>query len=138
MRRSDTGLWKIFLMNGTSVTEERQVIRNYQSLSYEFKSAADFNNDGRADILIRNANTGIWRLFLMDGTSIIDKGVVDILRSSRYVFIDAQDLNDDGKADVIIRKDDGRWHATLMDGINVIDAGFITLKKDLEWTLIVD
>ncbi len=140
MRRSDTGLWKLFLMDGDTVLEEREVIRNYKAPRFRFQSAEDFNGDGRADILIRNFNKRIWWLFLMDGTSVIDKGVADIPRGSsrlRSTFVHAEDLNNDGKADVIISFNGTR--VILMDGVNPrIDMGRVAPRRPGSKTLIVD
>jgi hypothetical protein len=77
-------------------------------------------------------------MFRMDGTSIIEKGVVDLLRDARYEFVTAEDLDDDGGADVILRRDDGRWVASLLDGINVVETGFLPMKNDLAWQPVLD
>jgi hypothetical protein len=138
MRRSDTGLWKIFIMNGTDVADSRAVFSNYTPLNFEFQTAKDFDNDGRADVLIRNLNTGLWRIFRMDGTTILATGVVDLLRSARYEFVTAEDLDADGDSDVILRRDDGRWVGSLFEAGNVVETEFLPMKKDLAWQPVLD
>ncbi len=138
MRRSDTGLWKIFIMNGTDVADERTVFANYKPLNFEFQAAEDFDKDGKADVLIRNLNTGLWRIFRMDGTAILATGVVDLLRSARYTLVNAEDLDADGDADIILRRDDGRWVGSLFEDGNVIETEFLPMKKDLAWQPVLD
>ena len=46
------------------------------SLIWTIKSVADFNNDGNADILLRNSNSGKLLIWLMNGTNIDQGGII--------------------------------------------------------------
>ncbi|MFC1844165.1 DNRLRE domain-containing protein, partial [Thermodesulfobacteriota bacterium] len=63
------GYWHLFLMNGATVTPNYQILLP-TSLNLEPSGIADFNNDGKADVLLRNSDNGYWHLFLMNGATV--------------------------------------------------------------------
>ena len=84
---------------------------------------ADFNGDGKADILWRNIETGEVSLWLMDGLTKVETGTPGTL-GSNWEAVRCSDLDGDTKADIV-------WHnmATgkvlvwLMDGIEIKPSG---------------
>jgi hypothetical protein len=69
VRRTDTGLWRLYLMDGTTILNT-ELIGLASNANWQLESAADFDQNGRADALLRNTATNVWRLYLLDGTMI--------------------------------------------------------------------
>jgi hypothetical protein len=84
-------------MNGTSISGTGGVTN--VSNVWQVVAAADFNADGRADILWRNASTGDLAIWLMNGTSVIGTGTFGAV-SLDWVAEKAADIDGDGKADI--------------------------------------
>ena len=65
----------MYLMNGNGIESSGRVLAtanpDWQPIAFE-----DFNDDGAADILIRNTENNSWYLYLMDGFDILEAGRV--------------------------------------------------------------
>jgi hypothetical protein len=81
---------------------------------------ADFDGDGRADILWRHADSTIalWR---MDGTAYLGSGSIH-RPGADWSVAGTGDFNGDGRADILFRHTDGSVAAWLMDGMAVLGA----------------
>ena len=89
------------------------------------KAPADFNGDGKADILWQNDN-GQPAIWLMDGTN------VTFVRRRRPVIPGRPgtskargDFNGDGKADILWQNDNGTPAIWPMDGTNITFVGAV-------------
>ena len=114
-------------------------------LSYTVAALADFNGDGKADVL-RRVDTGDVYLWNSSGGGIgsvggfngIDLGIVPL----SYQIAAAADFNGDGKADVLWRSDTGDvylWNSTgggigTTNGLNGIDLGIVPLDYRIAGT----
>jgi hypothetical protein len=79
----------------------------------------DFNGDGKADIVWRNASDGSILQWLMNGTAVLQQvslGAPGTTRQPKHVA----DFNGDGKADMIWQDADGSTSMTLMDGAAIV------------------
>ena len=85
---------------------------------WQIKAAADFNGDGKADILWQN-DDGTPAIWLMDGTNGIGSAVLGNPGADWHIKA-AADFNGDGKADILWQNDDGTPAIWLMDGTNGI------------------
>jgi len=66
-----TGDDYIFFMNGTVVLGISNYTNTVSDLNWLITGSADYNGDGKADILWRNKTTGENYIFFMDGTTLL-------------------------------------------------------------------
>lgn len=95
---------------------------------------ADFDGNGRADLLLRNEN-GSWLHYELDGHRVVSWGSPDLTSDLDWRFEAADDFDGDGRADVLLRHQDGRWYAYAMAGRRYRSRGFVGLTSDPEWRL---
>ncbi len=70
-RNASTGENYIYPMNGTTILGTEGYIRTVADLTWRVAAVGDYNGDGKADILWRNAWTGQNYLYPMNGTTIL-------------------------------------------------------------------
>jgi hypothetical protein len=81
---------------------------------------ADFNGDGKADLLFLNSITHGVAVWLTDGNQITAAGQAGILNPAWH-FLDVGDFNGDGKSDILFQNDStGGVAVWLMNGTEVI------------------
>jgi len=98
------------------------------------KFSADFNGDGKADILWRNTSTGQIQVWLMDGETATRGTIYN--RILDWDIEDVADFNNDGKADILWRDtSDGRTQVWLMDG-ETATRGTI-YNRILDWDIVL-
>ena len=92
------------------------------SSAWTLKTAADFNGDGKADMLWQNNTTGVAQVWIMNGNSL--QSYYDLNPgSAAWKVAGAGDFDGDGKGDVLWRHDNGQaamWFAT---GSGLVGAG---------------
>jgi hypothetical protein len=77
---------------------------------------ADFNGDGKADLLWRNASNGATVIWLMDGATQLSAGSIGAVPLV-WVIEKVEDFNGDGKSDIFWRNSgNGANVVWLMDG----------------------
>ena len=82
----------------------------------------DFNGDGKADILWRNASGEVYE-WLLNGTNIIGEGSPDTV-GNHWQIAGVGDFNGDGKTDILWRNTaSGEVDVWLMNGTSVIGSG---------------
>ena len=84
---------------------------------------ADLNNDGKADLVFRNAD-GRVAVWLMDGLTVLASDEI-FPAGTAWQVAHVADLDGDGKADLVWQNPDGRITVYLMDGTTA------TLKQNL-------
>jgi len=123
------------------VTGERFKTVNTVSAAFVAKIAepafhvarADFNGDGRADILWRNSSTGENYLWLMNGTTITGEGSVRTEPDQNWKVAGVGDFNGDGTADILWRNSStGENYVYLMKGTTITGEGYLA-EADLNW-----
>jgi hypothetical protein len=84
----------------------------------------DANDDGIADVLLRNGTSGNWHVFYFDNTLTPQSPLSSNLYSaSDYQFQAFTDLDGDGDNDVLLRRSsDGSWRTLLMNGNNWVSS----------------
>ena len=85
-------------MNGTSFASGATLLVN---AAWKVAHVADFNGDGKADLLWRNDATGETAIWLMNGTAFVSGTVVMANAAWRAEL--AGDLDGDGRADLVWR-----------------------------------
>ncbi len=100
--------------------------------AFELRGIGDLNGDGNHDLLFRNADTGAWRVYFMDGAG---AEVHDGLRATRnrsYAFAGLADFNGDGRDDLLLRHGNaGAWisYEVRADGRGVLRRPAITRNR---------
>jgi uncharacterized delta-60 repeat protein len=69
-RNSATGESYLYPMSGTTILGTEGYIRTVADTAWQVKGTGDYDGDGKADVLWRNAVTGENYLYPMDGTTI--------------------------------------------------------------------
>ncbi len=94
----------------------------------------DFNGDGKADMLWRNADNGVAVIWLMDGTTRLTFGSIGEI-DRVWQVIRVEDYNGDNKADITFRNiDTGGTVIWLMDGLSVIEKRLVAAPPAM-WLL---
>jgi hypothetical protein len=98
---------------------------------------ADFDGDGRSDILWRNAVSGDTAIWLMDGVTPKPNGTAIIMSGSTGWRVDlARDLDGDQKADLIWRNiNTGQTAVWLMNGLASKPSGSAIIFGNPNWSV---
>jgi hypothetical protein len=121
IRDSSTGVEYGWLMNGLSITNGGYLLD--AGSGWRVIKSADFNGDGKADLLIQHTDGSAY-IRLMDGLTVIGGGYL-LGAGTGYTVTQVADFNGDGKADVLMRHSDGSIYIQTMDGITATAGTFL-------------
>jgi protocatechuate 3,4-dioxygenase beta subunit len=100
-------------------------------------SGADFNSDGKPDILWRNASTGENYLWYMDGATVTGGGSLTPVADQDWKLAGIADFNSDGKPDVLWSNiSTGENYLWYMNGTAVTGAGALPTLTDQNWKIV--
>jgi len=107
-RNSITGQNLLWNMDGVTRTSMALIplLQNDASNNWTVVGSADFNNDGKPDVLWRNSVTGQNSIWYMDGatrTSIASIATLPNNATNNWVVVGCGDFNRDGKPDILWR-----------------------------------
>lgn len=102
------GGWLLATLDGKKVTSDG-VVGLTSDADFELISTDDFDGDGRADALLRNAVDGRWLLYLLDAQTVKSELALDMTASLTDTPVGTADFNNDGRADVLLRRANGTW-----------------------------
>ncbi|MBP6942300.1 MAG: VCBS repeat-containing protein, partial [Syntrophorhabdaceae bacterium] len=125
------GLWRVLLSqgNGTFIPGPDVAIPGPYSYSSPFWSYADFNGDGKTDIIYHTTG-GTWKVMFSngDGAFTASSGVsIPGPYSYSYPFWHYGDFNGDGKADIISLTTGNAWVVYFSNGNGTFTAGSGTI-----------
>jgi hypothetical protein len=104
------------------------------SLAWTIQGLGDFNGDGKADVLWREATSGATYLWLMDGASAIGQGYTASQADNTWAIKGVGDFDGDGNADILWRHTGGALYIWLMDGTGIKSSSYLS-PISLAWTI---
>ena len=112
--------------------------------SWSVAGISDFNGDGNADVLWRNANGGLAE-WLMNGTTIMQSlapisGGSLVMPDASWTVAGVGDFDGDTRSDILWRSAGGALADWTMNGGSVTSSGFLTLNgaaiaPDASWSV---
>jgi hypothetical protein len=144
--RPDQLLWRhavdgrVYLMTAAyaagTFSRSGAIIYQEANAAWQIVTAADFNGDGRDDILWRNSGTGQVYMMLMDGNTIAGGGVVYTEPDTAWNVVAAGDYDGDGKADILFYNNtNGRVWRVRMDGLAVLGGAQVYQEAQTLWKI---
>jgi chitodextrinase len=120
-RNIATGENYLYPMNGIDILATEGYIRSVPGPNWQVGAVADFNGDGRADILWRNVSTGENYLYPMNGRTVLGgEGYVRSVTDLSWQIAATADYDGDGKADLLWRNaSTGANYLYPMDGTTI-------------------
>jgi hypothetical protein len=98
---------------------------------------ADFNGDGKPDILWRNAVTGENYVWYMDGATRTGVASLTTVADPNWRIVATADFNGDGKPDLLWRNATrGENLVWFMDGVMRTGGAWLATVSDLNWKIV--
>ncbi len=131
---------QVYLMtvsfNGAAFSQSGQIIYN-SILPYKIVAVADFNGDGRSDLLWRHDSTGEVYLMIMNGPAITSEAVIYAEPSASWKIVAAGDYDGNGKSDILWRNvSSGQVYMMLMNGGTISSQGFVYTEPNTAWKVL--
>jgi hypothetical protein len=138
-RNSGTG--QVYLMTVTYsaglFSQIGQMIYQEPNLAWKIVAAADFNGDGKSDIVWRNDSTGQVYMMLMNGPSIANQNLIYQEPNLAWKIVALGDYDGDGKADLLWRNDStGQVWMIKMDGLTTGSQGMVYVEPNTNWKVL--
>jgi len=89
-RNGASGENYLYPMVGTAILSTEGYLRSVPDLAWKIVQVGDFDNDGKADVLWRNSDTGGNYLYLMDGTDIVGEDYLRTVSDGNWRVMPAQ------------------------------------------------
>jgi len=137
-RNSATGENYLFPILGLMVKPTEGYVRTVANLDWKIAGIGDFNGDGKADLLWRNASTGENYIFPMVGNEILgSEGYLRSVTNLAWEVAQIGDFDGDGKSDILWRNTDtGENYVYLMDGTLIAGEAYLPTVADQNWTVV--
>jgi hypothetical protein len=135
-RNISSGENYLYPMNGTTIKATEGFLRTVAGNAWQVKGVGDFDGDGKADVVWRNATTGEDYLYPMDGTTIKPtEGYLRTVANLSWQIVALGDYDGDGKSDLLWRNSStGENYLYPMDGTTIKPSeGYLRTVADLNW-----
>lgn len=110
LMRQEDGRWTYYPMNGKRVIARERGSSNLPAdANWRMAAVADFDGDGRDDVLLRHHQNGTWRLYRMEGREVESLSTPSFTTNRLWLVAGAGDFDGDGHAEVLLRRVDGHW-----------------------------
>ena len=136
-RNQLTGENYIYLMNGLSIQPSEGYLRTVADPSWQIVGVADFDGDGKSDILWRNSSSGQNYLYAMDRIAIRPtEGYIRTVADQHWEVKGVGDFDGDGRADILWRNSvSGENYLYPMNGTTILAEGYLRSVADLAWQI---
>jgi len=133
-RNSASGENYLYPMNGATILSSEGYLRTVSVPDWRIVASGDFDGDGKADILWRNASTGENYLYVMDGLSIANEGYLRTVADQSWIVAGVGDFDGNGRDDIFWRNTgSGENYVYLMNGIQIAGEGYVRTVADNSW-----
>ncbi len=135
-RNSTTG--QVYLQTVTVASgvfsQSGAIIYTEPNTAWKIVAAADFNGDGKTDILWRNSSTGQVFMMLMNGGTITSSAFVYTEPNAAWKIVATGDYDGNGRADVLWRNDStGQVFMMLMNGLSIASSATVYNEPNTAW-----
>jgi hypothetical protein len=121
-------------MNGATITQ--MIPTGTRSTAWSIVGVADFDGDGKADLLWRNTTNGQNGLWYMNGGQQSGSLTLPTLADTKWNVVGTGDYNGNGKADVMWRHSQtGNNAIWLMNGATFTNSAIPTVN-DANWVVV--
>jgi chitodextrinase len=135
-RNPASGDLTVWLMNGATVSAAATGFATVADSNWVIAGVADFDGDGKTDILWRNGASGANMLWIMNGGAIASAVAVNAMTDLTWTLAGTDDFDGDGKADILWRNTtSGQNTVWLMNGAAVRSSSSIWAVADLNWSV---
>ena len=137
-RRASDGLTEVQLLDGRAAVGGGAIANNPFDNNWNIATAGDFNGDGKADLLWRNASNGLVEIQFLNGNNAIGGGIlINNPFDPSWNIVASGDFNGDGKADLAWqRPSDGLVEIEMINGTNNAGGGVISNNPfDASWAV---
>ncbi len=98
---------------------------------------ADFNGDGRSDLLLMNPSTGQMAVWYMDGLQATGGAFLSQAQVAGWVATRVGDFNGDGHPDVLFQNQStGQLAIWFMNGVSITGAGYLSAQPPSGWWVV--
>jgi len=130
-----SGSWYVKLSNGSGFSAPQLWDRWSSALTWVDIHTADFNGDGKTDIVARAEQTGQWFVGLSTGTSFAAQMWDAWSPSVTWVNVNVGDFNGNGKADIVGQdQQTGDWYVGLSTGKSFATAWWDRWAAGITWS----
>lgn len=120
-----------------------ELVSTLQDPRWTLAAVADFNGDGRPDLVFQDRATGELSIWLMGGTSgtmRVRAVPVDRVQHPRWTLVAARDFDRDGRPDLVFHDaatgEVAIWRMGGADGATFVSAGAVARVQDPQWALV--
>jgi uncharacterized repeat protein (TIGR01451 family) len=105
------GNWYVSQANALGVLGTPKFWGKWDAIVRKDVQAADYNGDGKADIVGRDPATGTWRIAQSTGKKFVSRDLISwgADKQAKWHNVVIADLNDDGKDDIVGQNSQGYW-----------------------------
>ncbi|MBV1876691.1 MAG: VCBS repeat-containing protein [Pseudomonadales bacterium] len=129
-----SGDWQLNTLSGAKVNAVLDLSLP-QETEWHLQGRDDYNGDGLADILLRNSQTGAWKIFLLDNNTILQQGSITLTTNLDWSVAGNGDFDGDGKGDILLRNKDGRWYQYQLNGTKVKSTAIPDIPDNRDYTI---
>jgi hypothetical protein len=131
----------VWLMNGMNLLSAQYVSASVSDPAWKVIAGADFNRDGKSDLLWQHATTGALVVWTMNGTKMASAAYMNPVSASSAAWRvrAVLDLNADGHLDLVWQHEiDGSLVSWLMNDLKMVSARYLEPRQvaDPQWKIV--